>query len=241
MTDICRPLHAVELPDAGKCACCYGAAVYGPDRCTCWVPVYDLEQQPIQPGLPAPPVPLKMCGDCAYRPRSPERQGEAGYSGDEDFLEDLVETGRPFYCHAGVRRVVRLRHPAGVEIDGHPGAYEPPIHDSVPYKADGTPANLCAGWLLRRAKAAAAPAAEHPPLIPDEETSLPPSPTTCPAPGCTSRKKAAHYLCQGCWFTLKPAARRALSRRDNAAFRRLSELREQLRQDTPLYEVVITP
>lgn len=70
---------------------------------------------------------------------------------------------------------------------------------------------------------------------------MPSTPTTCPTPGCTSRKNPKHYLCPGCWFTLKPAARRALNRRDNAAFRRLAELREQLRQDTPLREIVITP
>ncbi|MGI5223560.1 hypothetical protein [Actinoallomurus sp. CA-142502] len=154
MTDICRPQHAVDLPDAGRGTCCMGAAVYGPDRCTCWEPVYDLDQQPLRPGLPLPPDPLAMCGDCAYRPKSPERQGEAGYAGDEDLLEDLVTSGTPFYCHAGVRRAVTLRHPAGVEIAAHPGAYDPPVLDSVPYKADGTPATLCGGWLLLRAKAA---------------------------------------------------------------------------------------
>lgn len=149
----CFPNHAVELPDAGRGTCCMGAAVYGPQRCTCWVPVHDLEQQPIKPGWPMPPVPLKMCGDCAYRPRSPERQGEAGYAGDEDLLEDLVTSGKPFYCHAGIRRIATLRHPSGAEVPGHPGAYDPPILANVPYKADGTPANLCAGWLLRAAKA----------------------------------------------------------------------------------------
>lgn len=143
-----------DLPDAGKGACCMGAAIYGPDRCTCWVAVYDVEQQPVTPGLPPPPNPLRMCGDCAYRPHSPEREGAEGYAGDEELLDDLVATGTPFFCHAGVRRVVAWRHPSGVEIPGHPGAYDPPIENGVPYQADGTPGLLCAGWLLRRAKVA---------------------------------------------------------------------------------------
>ncbi|MEV5710105.1 hypothetical protein [Actinoallomurus sp. NPDC052274] len=143
----------LELPDAGQGACCLGAAVYGPDRCTCWTPVHDLDQQPVTPGPPAAPDPLRMCGMCAYRPHSPERRGEAGYAGDEELLEELVATGRPFYCHAGIRRVTRWEHPGGVEVPGHPGAYDPPIIDGVPYRADGTPANLCGGWLLLRAKA----------------------------------------------------------------------------------------
>lgn len=119
---------------------------------TCWEEIYDLDQQPIRPGMPLPPVPVRMCGDCAYRPGSPERQGDDTYKGDQDLLDELVATGQSFYCHAGIRRVTAWRHPAGVEIPGHPGAYDPPIKDAVPYKADGTPANLCAGWLLRRVK-----------------------------------------------------------------------------------------
>ena len=31
-------------PDAGEGMCCIGAAVYGPGHCTCWTPVYDLDQ-----------------------------------------------------------------------------------------------------------------------------------------------------------------------------------------------------
>lgn len=147
--------QAVELPDAGEGMCCPGAAMFGPDRCTCWVPVYDLAQQPLQPlqaGQPVPPDPLKMCADCAYRPGSPERRGEDGYQGDADGLDDMVASGQPFACHQGIRRPVKWRHPSGAEVPGHPAGYAPPIRDGIPYKADGTPANLCAGWFLRRVK-----------------------------------------------------------------------------------------
>ena len=150
----CGPNPAIALPDAGEGTCCEGAAIYGPQRCTCWAPVHDLDQAPIQPGMPMPPVPVRMCRDCAYRPSSPERTGAAGYAGDSEFLDDLVATRTPFYCHQGIRRVVAHRHPAGVEVPGHAGEYDPPILAGVPYRADGTPALLCAGWLLRVAHTA---------------------------------------------------------------------------------------
>jgi hypothetical protein len=66
-------------------------------------------------------------------------------------------------------------------------------------------------------------------------------PRTCPTPTCTFPKKAGDYLCRGCWYTLTSAARRALSRRDDLAVRRLSELRDQLSKDVPLRQMVITP
>jgi hypothetical protein len=152
-----------DLPDAGEGMCCDGAAIYGPHRCTCWTPVFDLEQQPLKIGLPLPPVPVRMCepgpdgeDGCAYRPGSPERSGDESYAGGDGELDRLVATGTPFYCHRGIRRPVAWRHPSGAEIPGHPGDYDPPVEGGVPYKADGTPADICAGWLWRRAKVVAA-------------------------------------------------------------------------------------
>lgn len=138
-----------DWPDAGGGTCCYGAPVYGPDRCTCWAAVYDLEQ--------AAPVPAvqetrpTMCDDCAYRPGSPERLG------DEDHLLGLPARGATFSCHDGMRSVVKWVHPSGAEVLGSPDAYEPPVVDAVPYRADGAPALLCAGWAARRADPAAGP------------------------------------------------------------------------------------
>jgi hypothetical protein len=140
----------LELPDAGLGGCCQGSAVMGPDHCTCWVPVYDLEQQPVRSG-PAGLQP-QLCADCAYKPRSPERRGDAGYDGDAGSLDDLVRSGEPFWCHQGIRRPVAWRHPSGMEIPGHPGDYSPPIEGGKPYKADGSPGDLCAGWATRRLK-----------------------------------------------------------------------------------------
>jgi hypothetical protein len=145
---------AVDLPDAGEGACCVGSAVYGPDRCTCWADIHDQDQQTAQTDLlPMPAIPVEMCADCAYRPGSPERTGQAGYQGDTGSLDELVESGAPFYCHQGMRRVTHLAHPSGVTVPAHPGNYTPLIVGNVPYKADGTPGNICAGWMLRRLKA----------------------------------------------------------------------------------------
>jgi hypothetical protein len=146
-----------DIPDPADGACCMGALMHGPTGCTCWVTVYDLEQADPLPGLPVPPVPLRMCepgpGDagCAYRGTSPEKTGDDRYNGDAEDLDYLAGTGQPFYCHAGTRRAVRLVHPAGVTYEPGPGDYQPPVIGGVPYRADGRPALICAGWLLRRA------------------------------------------------------------------------------------------
>lgn len=153
------PLHGAgpDFPEVGDSTCCMGAAVYGPDRCTCWVPVFDLEQADVDKdavrALAAGVVPVtrkRMCDGCAYRPGSPEKTGAEGYAGDADFLEGIAARGERFFCHEGIRRPVAWRHPSGVEILGHPGGYEPPIVNNVPYHADGSPAELCAGWDARR-------------------------------------------------------------------------------------------
>lgn len=145
-----------NLPDAGGGMCCYGAAVYGPERCTCWEPEYDLEQADPDPTAMAllaagvqPSTRSRMCGDCAYRPGSPEKRGAPDHDGDPDALEEFAAVSR-FWCHQGMRRPVRLRHPSGTAVDGHPAAYAPPVVDAVPYRADGSPGELCAGWAARR-------------------------------------------------------------------------------------------
>lgn len=142
-------LEDKDLPETPEPWCCEGAASMGPGRCTCWEPVYDLDQQEPRTQEPAGVRP-EMCVDCAYRPGSPERRGEEDYKGDQDLLDALVVTGRPFWCHQGVRRPVKYRHPCGMEIEGHPAEYRPPLVAGRPYKADGSPSDLCGGWAARR-------------------------------------------------------------------------------------------
>ncbi len=139
------------VPNAGEGYCCLGAMEDGPTGCTCWVPEHDLVQQPPVPG--ERPLEPKMCADCAYRPSSPERTGAEHVAGDQEFLERIVYSGEIFNCHQGLRRIARWVHePSGV-VWSDPSleaAYDPPIVDGVPYKADGTPGAICTGWATKR-------------------------------------------------------------------------------------------
>lgn len=133
--------------------CCAGAAIYGVDRCTCWEPIYDLEQQPLANDVPPKEIPTqsKCCEDCAYRNGSPERSEE---DGTERLLEIAYTDGQEFWCHQGCRRVVAFRHSETGEIlPAGDGDYRPPIGPEerpVVWKADGTVAARCAGWNAHR-------------------------------------------------------------------------------------------
>lgn len=172
-----------DLPDTGM-VCCDGAVYGGPERCTCWVNVYDTDQEPPTRDPIAPGTRPSMCADCAYRPGSPERTGVEHVTGTAQALDDLVTTGHPFFCHQGLRRIVGLRHPpSGMTIgyrhtaSDYSGAPIGPDH--VPYQADGRPADYCAGWAARRAHAEkTTPRAEHPVFVCGYE----PHPFTPPNP-----------------------------------------------------------
>lgn len=148
-----------EFPDLGEATlgCCWGTALNGPSGCDCWEPEYDLEQSDPKTGTLPMPRP-KMCDDCAFRPSSPERRGDESYENNEGLadLEYMVAKGEPFYCHQGIRLPSQWVHPSGAAIDGHPGAYDPPIlgQPPIPYKANGEPADICAGWWSRYARRA---------------------------------------------------------------------------------------
>ena len=62
-------------PDAGEGMCCIGAAVYGPGHCTCWTPVYDLDQAEPDTTITHSVMP-RRCSDCAFLRNSPERADE---------------------------------------------------------------------------------------------------------------------------------------------------------------------
>lgn len=139
-------------------SCCPAADSKGPLACTCWRPVYDRDQSDPDPkavvGLALGEVELPqrplMCGDCAYRPDSPERTGDAQYNSSPGELDRLARAER-FFCHDGMRKPVAWRHPCGLRIATvSDGDYQPPIVEGVPYRADGRPGLLCAGWHARR-------------------------------------------------------------------------------------------
>ncbi|MFJ8818190.1 hypothetical protein [Amycolatopsis thermoflava] len=146
-------------PDEPDTPCCEGMWLDGWAACTCWVPVFNHDHQAppdetaaklLAAGLEPTVRPGGMCGDCAYRPDSPEKSGDENYRGDADFLERIAQDGERFWCHDGMLLVTEWRHPSGLTVPGHPGAYIPPIEAAVPYRADGQPGYLCAGWAARR-------------------------------------------------------------------------------------------
>lgn len=130
-----------EPPELG---CCYGAVVYGPERCTCWEPVFDVEQA--EPVLPVPEGSIEVrharCDDCAFRRDSPERADVLV----EDELLELARTATPFWCHDGMRRPVAYRHPVLGDVPGSTADWQPPTRAGVPFRRDGRPGLLCAGW-----------------------------------------------------------------------------------------------
>ncbi len=140
-------------PDDETAGCCYGSAMDGQDACTCWVAVYDVEQtEPRKPtGLGDIAPRPSMCADCAFRPGSPER----GDTFTREALLELPLRGDPFWCHEGMRRPARWEHPDGRVMAGSPDDWHPARIGSVPipYRADGSPALLCAGWAALAAHA----------------------------------------------------------------------------------------
>lgn len=121
--------------------CCMGEAMRDPRYCTCWEPVFDVDQAEPDP-TSEPATRAKCCHDCAYRRGSPEEQ-----EGARDDLEALASSGRDvFYCHQGMRRAIAYRHPDGRELPAVDGDYQPAQAGGTAYRADGSAADRCAGW-----------------------------------------------------------------------------------------------
>lgn len=131
--------------------CCYGEALGGAERCTCWTPVYDVDQaDPVPPSSPdGIQVRHALCGDCAFRKDSAERADEWS----EEALLSLPAAGEPFWCHDGMRRPVRWEHPDGRTVAGSTADWRPAKVGPVPFRADGRPGLLCAGWAARAVRA----------------------------------------------------------------------------------------
>ena len=146
------PWTAIDAMEGGWC--CYGSAGFGTvERCTCWEPIYDLPEQH-RPMVGVPPVERPApCWDCAYRTDSPEWQQDGG-----EHLADLAHGRGQFFCHDGIRRVIAYRHEGtGLVRPAGPGDYQPPIVTDqgrqAPYRADGLPGFICAGWAARHRRA----------------------------------------------------------------------------------------
>lgn len=136
--------------------CCLGAVEGGPVDCSCWEPVYDRDQQ--APDLaPEPGTRPAMCEDCAFRPDSPERTGDPNYSlsGEEGYGVLDLGPRETFWCHQGMRKPTAWRHATlGITVAASGDYYQPPLRERdaevVPYKADGSPGDRCAGWAAHR-------------------------------------------------------------------------------------------
>jgi hypothetical protein len=139
-------------PDGIGWWCCWGSTLASEEdgteasirACTCWTPVYDLEQQPLAETSP-PSTRIEQCHDCAYLATTaadPDRYPE------QRDRERLFELGpdEPFYCHVGMRRIVAWEHPAGHRIEAAQDDYASPTRGRTAFKADGTSADRCAGW-----------------------------------------------------------------------------------------------
>lgn len=139
--------------DEGGTGCCWGESLDGPEGCNCWVPIYNAEQAaPVPPASPDDiQVQKRMCGDCAFRKGSPERDS----AWKEEALLSLAEEGTPFYCHEDMRRPIRWEHPDGRVVEGSTDDWQPPIVRGLPYRLDGRPGLLCAGWAARASRAEA--------------------------------------------------------------------------------------
>jgi len=147
-----------DWPDTGG-TCCEGAALDGPKECTCWTPEFNGEQQEINDqsarllaaGIEPSTRPLGMCSDCAYRPDSPEKKGHPDARGSAEWLDEIAARGERFWCHTGMLLVVRWRHPSGAVVEPEEKlAYAPPIEAGIPYRLNGEPGYVCAGWAARR-------------------------------------------------------------------------------------------
>jgi hypothetical protein len=136
-----------DFPVVADGGCCIGAAVM--DRCTCWQPLVTIAQRDPIPSHD-PDTRHTPCADCAFRPDSPERTGDDRYHhASDDELAAVVAGSTPFYCHDGMARVVAYVHPSGATFPMPTDNYVPPIVDNVPFRGDGSPAFICAGWRAR--------------------------------------------------------------------------------------------
>lgn len=122
--------------------CCDGAYYRGARACSCWTPIYDMEQQ--EPDLTARVTTRSStCNDCAYRPDSAEMK-------EDPYQLVGIDV---FWCHKGMRRPKEWRHKDGRVRPGYPADYQPRFanrpdvrEERVPYKANGRPALRCGGW-----------------------------------------------------------------------------------------------
>lgn len=140
---ICGPGLYLPAPDKTD-LCCWESIDSNGKECSCWEPiVWPEPTRKLQRGPAA--IRPSMCGDCAYRPGSPERAAEGGEQLD-------AAPWDPFHCHDGMPKVVGFTHPKVPDVSflaywvGDRDDYKPLQAGGRAWKADGSPAVLCGGW-----------------------------------------------------------------------------------------------
>jgi hypothetical protein len=132
----------------GGVPCCMPSAMGGPSDCTCWQPIFDVDQAELVPSPGPRRARSEQCHDCAYLAGSRElTDPDDRYTRRQ--LLDLPHGDRPFWCHQGIRRVIAWEHPDGRVISAAEDDYRPPIRSGRPFQADGSSALVCAGWQQR--------------------------------------------------------------------------------------------
>lgn len=156
----CGPRTGLPCPDPDGIPCWEACAADGTD-CAVWEPIYwpepTRDPAELQHG-PEPRRPL-ACGDCAYRPDSPERRDNDGA------LPATFDPSRPFHCHDGMPALVGWTHPGvgwsvlastmptmqdGFLIGSYD--YSPHQHGGRGWQHDGQPLVVCAGWAAHAAR-----------------------------------------------------------------------------------------
>ncbi len=145
MSTVNNPQRLIDLTP--ELPCCYGHAMNGPAGCTCWRAVYNVDAEPMRAG----PMGRRqqMCADCAYRPDSPERQATTGAACSAEEPGGLPVVPGVFVCHQGMKVQIGVRHEStGVFVAEPPGvvaSYDGRTWAGRAWKANGEPADLCAG------------------------------------------------------------------------------------------------
>lgn len=143
---------------------CWDACAADGSDCAEWEPRFwpPAEMDDLQEGPEV--VRPRACGDCAYRPGSPERRANDGD------LPDGFNPNRPFYCHDGMSALRGYTHRTlgvSVLVSSLPSMQDGFLIGSLDYdvvratdrprgwKADGSPLTVCAGWWAHAQRARA--------------------------------------------------------------------------------------
>lgn len=119
----------IDCEAAGRVPFCYGCALDGPEACYEFNLPSEVHAACVDEARRLAAARAgEPCHDCAFRPGSPERR-------EDDMIERLVRSAKPFRCHQAM------------PLDGR--GRVPMLGDFAPLDPDAYP--VCAGWARARA------------------------------------------------------------------------------------------